>query len=212
VLARLLHEKTVVSRPDGTVHDVFPVAIGASEGAALRDWVEREEARATIEIGLGYAMASMFICEGLLAAGPLSVGHVAIDPFQQSRFGDCGLDTLEKAGLRDLVEFHGEESQLVLPRLLQAGRSFDLAFVDGNHRYEAVFVDLTYLGRLVRPGGAIFVDDYQLPAIARAVSFFVTNLDWTLEESSTEDELHNWAVLRTSDKRDTRPFDHFVDF
>jgi hypothetical protein len=44
------------------------------------------------------------------------------------------------------------------------------------------------------------------------VSFFVTNLDWTLEESSTEDELHNWAVLRTSDKRDTRPFDHFVDF
>jgi hypothetical protein len=33
----------------------------------------------------------------------------------------------------------------------------------------------------------VFVDDYQLPAVARAVSFCVTNLDWTLEEVSAAD-------------------------
>jgi hypothetical protein len=59
----------------------------------------------------------------------------------------------------------------------------------------------------------VFVDDYQLPAVARAVSFFcVTNLDWTLEEVSAADELHRWAVLRTSAVADTRAFDYYVDF
>jgi hypothetical protein len=51
-------------------------------------------------------------------------------------------------------------------------------------------LDLLILGRLVRAGGIIFVDDYQLPAVARAVSFCVTNLNWTIEEVSAENDLH----------------------
>ena len=84
--------------------------------------------------------------------------------------------------------------------------------VDGNHRFDRVFVDLFYLGRLVRPGGIVFLDDYQLPGVARAASFYKTNLGWTLEEVSAPDDLHRWAVLRTSALPDARPFDHFVDF
>jgi Methyltransferase domain len=110
------------------------------------------------------------------------------------------------------VELHRAESELVLPRLLAEGRTFDLAVLDASHRFDAVFVDLVYLGRLVRGGGVVFVDDYQLPAIRRAAAFFATNLGWTVEETSAEDELHNWAVLRTSIEPDERPFDHFVDF
>ena len=111
-----------------------------------------------------------------------------------------------------MVELHVEESQIALPRFLEKGRRFHLAFVDGNHRFDGVFVDLVFLGRLVRAGGIVFVDDYQLPAVARAVSFCVTNLDWTLEEVSAADELHRLAVLRTSAVADTRPFDYYVDF
>jgi predicted O-methyltransferase YrrM len=105
-----------------------------------------------------------------------------------------------------------EESQTALPRFLSEGQEFDLAFVDGNHRFDGVFLDLVCLGRLVRPGGIVFVDDYQLPSVARAASFCRTNLGWTLEESSEADELHGWAALRTSVDPDTRPFDHFVEF
>ena len=76
----------------------------------------------------------------------------------------------------------------------------------------AVFLDLAYLGRLLRPGAIVFLDDYQLPAIARAASFFLTNRGWTLEEISTAEDRHHWAVLRTSTTPDTRPFDYFVDF
>ena len=48
--------------------------------------------------------------------------------------------------------------------------------------------------------------------VARAASFCLTNLGWTLEEASPADELHQWAVLRTSRDPDTRPFDYYVDF
>jgi len=213
VIERLVRDGTAVARSDGTLHDLFPVAASAAEGEALYGWVLREGATQTIEIGLGYGISTLHLCEGLLGnASEATARHVAIDPYQARRFSDCGLQFLDEAGVAELVEHHAEESQIALPRLLGEGRSFDFAFIDGNHRFDGVFVDLYYLGRLVQPGGIIFLDDYQLPGVARAASFFVSNLGWTLEEVSAADDLHQWAVLRTSAVPDTRPFDHFVDF
>jgi predicted O-methyltransferase YrrM len=212
VIERLVRDGTAVARSDGSVHNLFPIAITAAEGDALRSWVTREGATRTIEVGLGYGLSALFIGEALVSGGDSSARHVALDPNQETSFADCGLQFLEEAGLGELVEFHAEESQVALPRFVAEGRSFDLAFVDGNHRFDRVFLDLVYLGRLLRPGGILFVDDYQLPAIARAVAFCLTNLGWTSEEVSTADDLHQWAVLRTSLVPDTRTFDHFVDF
>ena len=177
MIEHLIAEGTVVARSDGTLHELFPVAASAAEGKALRGWVVGEGATRTIEIGLGYGISALYVCEGLLAnASEAAAHHVVIDPYQATRFSDCGLQVLEEAGVSGLVGHHAEESQLALPRLLGEARVFDLAFVDGNHRFDGVFVDLVYLGRLVRPGGIVFLDDYQLPSVPRAVSFFLTNL------------------------------------
>jgi predicted O-methyltransferase YrrM len=208
---RLLRNGELVARSDGSRHSIFPVAIAAREGEALEAWVRREGARSTIEVGLGYGIAALFICAALADAG-LDSAHVAIDPYQSTRFAGCGLQALAEAGLRDLVELFEEPSEIVLPRLLAGRRTFDLAFVDGNHRFDGVFLDLIFLGRLVRPGGIVAVDDHQLPAVARAASFCTTNLGWTVEETSAEDPHHHWAVLRTARSPDTRRFDHFVEF
>jgi predicted O-methyltransferase YrrM len=212
VIDRLVREGTAIARSDGTSHELFPVAVSAEEGESLRNWVTREGAICTIEVGLGYGISTLYICDGLLGSANADVLHVAIDPNQATRFADCGLQFLEDAGLRDIVEHHCEESQIVLPRLLNDRRQFDLAFVDGNHRFDGVFVDLVFLRRLVRPGGIVIVDDYQLPSVTKAVSFCVTNLGWTVEELTTTDERHHWAVLRTGSYADTRSFDHFVEF
>ena len=188
------------------------VSVTRAEAEALREWVEREGARRTIEVGLGYGVSALALCQGLLGNGADGARHVVIDPFQESRFGGAGLRLLEETGMLGLVEHHREESQIVLPRLLSEGRRFDLAFVDGNHRFDAVFLDLVYLGRLLRPRGIVFVDDYQLAAVARAAAFCTTNLGWEVEEVSPHDELHQWAVLRTPAAPPERPYDHFVDF
>jgi len=212
VIDRLVGLGTAVAASDGSEHSLFPLAVPVAEGRRLRDWVVREGAARTIEIGLGYGLSALFVCAGLISTGARNAHHLVIDPNQDTRFARCGLQFLEEAGVLHLVEHHAEESQIVLPRLLRDGRTFDLAFVDGNHRFDRVFLDLIYLGRLLGPGRIVFVDDYQLAGIAKAVSFCVTNLGWTREEVSAADPLHQWAVLRTADAADDRAFDYYVDF
>jgi predicted O-methyltransferase YrrM len=218
VRERLFATGTVVA-PDGELRELFPVAIGLQEGLALRDRVRQEGARRTLEIGLGFAVSTLFICEGLLANGAGGT-DVAMDPFQLrpgpaagSTYAGVGLRTLEEAGVRGLVEFFAEESQLVLPRLLADGRRFDLAFIDGNHRFEAVFLDLIYAARLVEGGSVVFVDDTQLPGVRRAVAFCVANLGWREEDGRAEGDAHEWLVLRTGPAEAfVRPFTDFVEF
>lgn len=212
VLDRVISSGQIVASVDGSVHELSPIAIPQREGERLRHWVEREAAQRTIEIGLGYAMATLFMCAGLIANGRSKAHHVTIDPNQQRGFSGAGLQLVREAGVADLVEFHEAPSELLLPRLVSEGRTFDLAFVDGNHRFEHVFLDLTYLGRLVRGSGVIFLDDYQLPAISKAVSFFTRNLGWRIEEEGEADPFHHWVAMRTSPAPLERAFDHFVDF
>jgi hypothetical protein len=87
-----------------------------------------------------------------------------------------------RRGFAALVELHAEESQIALPRFLSEGRSFDLAFIDRNHRFDGVFLDLV-----------------------------LTNLGWTLAETGADGDLHHWAVLLTSRQPDARSFDHYVE-
>ena len=212
VIERLVREGSVVASSDGTEHSIFPVAVSAKEGEALLNWVSREGAAQTIEIGLGYGFSALHICEGLLLNGNPVVRHVVLDPAQAVRFSDCGLQVLEEARVRQLVEHHAEVSEIALPLFLKEGRSFDLGFVDGNHRFDYVFLDLFYLGRLVRSGGVVILDDYNLPGIKRAVSFFVTNRGWAIEETSPRTDEHQWVVLRTARQATEGDFRYFVEF
>ena len=212
VIDRVVADGTVTAELDGKVHEVFPVAPGPEECDAIQRWVERHEPQATLEVGLGYGISALSICLALVRTGVDTPRHVVIDPFQASRFSNVGLQLLAAAGVAGMVEHHGEESQIVLPRLLSGRRAFDFAFVDGNHRFDPVFVDLFYLGRLLRPGGVSVLDDHQLLGVARAVNFFVQNLRWTIEERSDADPEHQWVVLRTSTQPDDRPSTHFESF
>ena len=207
VIERLVAEGSVVARSDGTKHSVFPVAVSPVEGEVLRKWVAREDASQTIEIGLGYGFSALHICECLLSNGRPDALHIVLDPSQATRFADCGLQVLEEAGISRLVEHHAEFSEIALPQFLKEGRSFDLGFIDGNHRFDGVFLDLFYLGRMVRRGGIIMLDDYDYPGIERAVSFFLTNLGWTIEDTA-----EHFVVLRTAEQVDQRHYRYFVEF
>lgn len=212
VIDRVMREGRTIADLDSSGREIFPIAIDAAEGKTLRSWVIQERAVKTIEIGLGYGISTLFICEGLLSSGNRNAHHVALDPYQANGFKNCGLQLLEEAEIRDMVEWYAQESQIALPRFVSEGREFDFAFVDGSHLFDRVFLDLVYLGRLVRPGGVILADDFQAPAVARAVSFCLTNLGWKLEETSPQSDLHQWVVLRTARPPVARSYPHFVEF
>lgn len=209
VIDRLVREGTVTSALDGSTHDLFPVALSPGEAEGLKGWVVLEGASRTIEVGLGYGISALHICEGLLENGHPDASHTITDPNQAPRFGDCGLQALEEAGVTDMLNYYREPSELVLPRLLEKGEVFDLAFVDGNHHFEHVFVDLFYIERLVRKQGIVILDDYDADGIRRAVAFFVANHGWTIEETILDD--HS-VVLRTPEAVVPRHFRDLADF
>jgi predicted O-methyltransferase YrrM len=206
----------------GNPLDLAPHSIERAQGEALRDLAIAEGAQRTIEVGLALGMSALFLCQALLPRGGR---HVAIDPFQRESWNGAGLRTLREAGVKDLVEVIEEESQLALPRLVTEGREFDLAFVDGDHRFEGVFLDLYFMTRLVRPGGLVVVDDMWMPAVRTAVAYLERNLAVTLETDALPNAFR-WrrrplsrgvpsgtgdaAVLRLPNERPALRWDEFV--
>jgi hypothetical protein len=57
----------------------------------------------------------------------------------------------------------------------------------------------------------VFLDDHQLPGVARAASFFTANLGWEVEETGSADDHHHWAVLRTGSGPGTPPVDSLAN-
>jgi predicted O-methyltransferase YrrM len=210
-----------VSDAAGAPVELTPHSIEREQGEALRDLAIAAGAERTIEVGLALGMSALFLCQALLPRGGR---HVAIDPFQAESWNGAGLRTLREAGVEDMVEVIEEESQLALPRLVSEGREFDLAFVDGDHRFEGVFLDLYFMTRLVRPGGLIVVDDMWMPAVRTAVAYVERNLAVTLEPDALPNAFRwrrrlsrgvpsgtgDTAVLRLPNERPKPRWDEFV--
>jgi predicted O-methyltransferase YrrM len=192
-----------------------PTSIPTEEGKSLSKWVAKEKAENTIEIGLAYGFSALHIGEGLLLGKAVNPKHTVIDAFQaqENKYAKVGLNILTEAGLGEIIEFHGEKSEIILPRLLSENRKFDFAFVDGCQLFDCVFLDLFYLGQMVKRDGIIFLDDYDKPAIRKAATFFIKNLEWKIEEVEKDTKSNReWVIIRTLDKDDTRQWNSFVDF
>jgi predicted O-methyltransferase YrrM len=202
--------------------ELAPHSIERDQGEALRDLAITDGAERTIEVGLALGMSALFLCQAVVPSGGR---HVAVDPFQMEAWNGAGLRTLREAGVEDHVEVIEEESQLALPRLVAEGRAFDLAFVDGDHRFEGVFLDLYFMTRLVRPGGLIVVDDMWMPAVRTAVAYVEKNLDATLQPEALPNAFRwrlrpfsrglpggtgDTAVLRLPTERPALRWDEFV--
>jgi predicted O-methyltransferase YrrM len=202
--------------------ELAPHSIERAQGEALRDLAIAEGAKRTIEVGLALGMSALFLCQAVLASGGR---HVAIDPFQTASWNGAGLRTLQEAAVDEFVEVIEEESQLTLPRLVAEGGEFDFAFVDGDHRFEGVFLDLYFMTRLVRTGGLVVVDDMWMPAVRTAVAYVERNLGASLEPDALPNGFRwrrrplsrvvrsgtgDTAVLRLPKERPKPRWDEFV--
>jgi len=174
-----LYEQGQVEGEEGDWTPLDPHGLAAVDAREIRDLAIAEGVAATLEVGLGLGLGTLSLCEALLEVGHGGAQHVVVEAFPTD-FGGAGTRTVRAAGLDGIVEQINEESQLALPRLAAEGRSFDLALIDGDHRFEGVFLDLCFADRLVRPRGLVIVDDLWMPAIRLAVSYAERNLGWEL--------------------------------
>jgi hypothetical protein len=123
--------------------DFDRVSIPISDCDDLRDLLVAENARAVLEIGLGYGSSAPAIAEALVSGGTDGTLHLIIDAFQDE-FHDAGWRAITSAGLSELCTLVRERSQLALPRFVEDGVVADAAFVDGSHVFHNVFVDLVF--------------------------------------------------------------------
>jgi predicted O-methyltransferase YrrM len=222
VMVDAIYARGSVDDEDGNAVHLRPHSLERPQGEALRDLASAVSAERTIEVGLALGMSALFLCQAVLPRGGR---HVAIDPFQAESWNGAGLRTLREAGVEEHVDVIEQESQLALPRLVAEGREFDFAFVDGDHRFEGVFLDLYFMTRLVMPGGLVVVDDMWMPAVRTAVAYVEKNLGATLEPNALP-KAFRWrkrplrrgvpsgtgdtAVLRLPGERRAPRWDEFV--
>ncbi|MFJ8584757.1 class I SAM-dependent methyltransferase [Streptomyces sp. NPDC093595] len=160
--------------------DFETITVPGRDCDRLRDLLIAEGVQTVVEVGLAYGSSALAIGEALITVDRPRPRHVIIDPFQEQDWANAGWDLLCSAGLDSIASLMLQPSSLALPQLLGEGLVADAAFVDGSHRFHEVFVDLSFLRKIVRPGGLIVVDDDWTPSVRAAVRYYERNLGWTV--------------------------------
>lgn len=139
------------------------------EGEVLQAWIAEHKPRQLLEVGFAYGISSLFICEAIQPFDHLS--HDIIDPYQRTNWQSVGLLNLERAGYAGRFTWYEQPSEICLPNMLAQGKEIDFAFIDGFHTFDHTLIDFFYVNRMLAVGGIVVIDDIQLPAIRKVVSY-----------------------------------------
>jgi len=96
--------------------------------------------------------------------------HIAIDPFQE-RYQNLGKENIRALGL----ELHEDYSHQVLPELARNMESFEFIFIDGDHKFDGIFVDFYYGDLLLKQGGYLLLHDTWMRSTQLVLAFIRKN-------------------------------------
>jgi predicted O-methyltransferase YrrM len=136
------------------------------EGNLLFQLAQRQATLRTIEIGFATGSTALYMLEAVAPKG----GHVTSIDFCQSDFGYLGVKLVGESPYRSHHTLIEGNSNVVLPSLLRQGDKFDLAFTDGWKVFDHLLLDVYYLVRLLKEGGALMFDDARMPSTRRVIS------------------------------------------
>ncbi len=183
-----LYREGIVYGEDGVGRSLYPTSVTPGRGKFLGDLVRRLKPSTTLEVGMGWGLSTLHMLEAMVENGGVRQPHIIMDPFQQKNYHNGALCVLRAAGTAAMVEHHAEPSEIFLPKLIEQGRQFDFAFIDGDHRFDGAFVDVVLMHKLLKPGGVMALDDTELDAVHLACRFAATNLGYTYVGGHTDRE------------------------
>jgi predicted O-methyltransferase YrrM len=148
-------------------------AIDKKSGEYIFNLVKHIEPDQTLEVGLAQGASTLHF---LAALKFIQKGkHTAMDPLQ-SGFSDVGLAEMTRFGLDDRLRFFRERSDIVLPRLREQKELFQVCLIDGDHRFDAVFIDFYFIDKVLEIGGFIIFDEAGSGPTEKVISFIKNNL------------------------------------
>jgi predicted O-methyltransferase YrrM len=122
-----------------------------------------------LEIGTQAGASTVHLAAGLADAHPGSVeprlltvdikdvNHPEDAAWRAFRLGQLPLEAMRRLGYDDLVRFRVGRS---LDVLRESGESYDLIFLDGDHRLKTVAAEIPAALRRLRPGGFLLLHDF----------------------------------------------------
>jgi len=145
------------------------VPIKTEDAEFIYNFVKEKKVNKTLETGFGHGRSAAHI----IAAS--NSKHVAMDPFQESEFNNTGLDNIKKLRFENNLEFYNEFSYETLPKLLKESRKFDFIFIDGDHRFDGIFLDFFYSDLLLMNGGYFLLHDTWLRSTQYLIKYIEKN-------------------------------------
>jgi predicted O-methyltransferase YrrM len=143
-------------------------SIQREQGEFIFDFLRRQTVSRTLETGFAYGCSTAYILSATNAP------HIAIDAYQEG-YDNLGLANIARLGLQDRLQFIRSPSHVALPQLLSNGVAIDFAFIDGDHKFEGIFVDWFYISMMLNRFGYVMFDDAWLEATQTVASFLRNN-------------------------------------
>jgi predicted O-methyltransferase YrrM len=193
---------------DGEKHSLDGVtSISASQGMWLYDLCLLVKPKSVLEIGMAYGYSTLYF---LAALNRNKVGTLtSIDPFQRSAWHGIGLvHANAHAATSSVFHLVEDRSDRAAVDLIRSNSSYDIIFIDGNHRFDDVLVDFYLCAQLCALGGRLVFDDMWMPSIKTVVSFVRTNRTDFIELPTAEANIS--VFQRVGD--DCREWTNFVKF
>lgn len=185
---------------DGTVK------ISPSQGKWFLDLCTSLKPERTIEIGLAYGFSTLFF---LAAIAKNRTGHhIAVDPFQHNYWHGIGSEKVLGTGMKSKFTLIEEYSTRAATDLARTNSTFDLIFIDGNHRFDDVLTDFYLYAPLCKIGGGIIFDDLWMESIKTAVAFIRSNRTDFIELATPQTNISVFGKVA----EDARSWDNFQNF
>jgi predicted O-methyltransferase YrrM len=175
--------------------------IRLDEGYFLYNFIKTHKITETLEIGLGYARSASYI----MAATKKK--HFAIDPFQKNyNFG--GIRNIKRCGFARLFHHIAKPSAFALLELIRKKKTFEFIFIDGDHKFDGIFVDFFFSDFLIKQNGFILLHDSWMRSTQIVTRFVKTNRKDYVQIKSPEKNI----IIFQKNGLDARDGMHFKEF
>src|SRR4030043_1920592 len=147
--------------------DIY-TSITKEEGEYIYQLLKDKNLKNTLEVGFAYGCSAAYI---LTATKSL---HYAMDPFQE-QYNNLGLKNIKRLILDKYLKFEKDFSHNVLPELLKKNVKIDFAFIDGDHKFDSIFVDFYYIDLLLNNNGYVLFHDTWMRTTQHILSWIKNN-------------------------------------
>ena len=101
----------------------------------------------------------------------------SIDPDQEKKWGNIGIDHLKKMKLIYNHKLIEEKAYLVLPDMINRKKIFDIIFINGYNKLDKITMYMFYSEIIVKVGGYIVINNITNIGINKIIRYVEKNYD-----------------------------------